>query len=68
MIKNKNLSLTAINVSYTNEIEEREAKGLLEFKKTFKKTNELIILTKDLEKQESEIRYIPLWKWLLEDN
>lgn len=67
VIKNKDRSLTAINVSYTNEIEKREVKALLEFKKEFKKTKELIILTKDLEKQEQGIRFIPLWKWVLQN-
>jgi len=59
-------SLTAINVSYSDEINEREINGLLEFKKEFKKTKELILLTKDTEKQEHGIKFIPLWKWLLE--
>jgi len=66
VIKNKDQSLTAINVSYTDELKEREEKGLLEFKKEFKKTKELIIITKNLEKKEKGIRYTPLWKWLLE--
>ena len=65
IIKNKDQSLTAINVSYTNEVEDREIKPLLEFKKEFKKTKELIILTKDLEKKEQGITFITLWKWLL---
>jgi uncharacterized protein len=66
IVKNKDQTLTAINVSYTNEIPEREINSLLEFKKKFKKTKELIILTKDTEKKENEIKYIPLWKWLLD--
>ncbi len=68
IIKNKKNSLTGINVSYANELDEREIKGLLEFKKKFKKCRELIILTKDLEKKESRIKFIPLWKWLLINN
>ena len=66
IVKNKDNSLTAINVSYTNEINERESKALLEFKKQFDKTKELIILTRDLEKKEKGIKFIPLWRWLLE--
>jgi uncharacterized protein len=66
VVKNKDNFLTAINITYSNEINEREIKGLLEFKKEFKKCNELILLTKDLEKQEKGIKFIPLWKWLLE--
>ncbi|MHA1866183.1 MAG: ATP-binding protein [Candidatus Heimdallarchaeaceae archaeon] len=65
VVKNKDNSLTAINVSYTDEIEEREIKSLLEFKKEFKKAKELILLTKGTEKKEQGIKFIPLWKWLL---
>lgn len=66
IIKKKDQTITAINVTYTDEINEREIKSLIEFKEKFKKTNQLIILTKNTEKQEKEIHYIPLWKWLLE--
>jgi len=58
--------LTAINVSYTDEIDERETKALLEFADEFSpKVKELILLTKDLEKTEGRIKIIPLWKWLI---
>ncbi len=66
VIKNKDNTLTAINVSYADEIDERESKSLLEFKKEFNKTKELILLTRDTEKKEHGIKFIPLWKWLLE--
>jgi len=66
IVKNRDNSLTALNVSYTNKIEEREVDALLDFKKKFKKTKKLLILTKDLEKKEKGISFIPLWKWLLE--
>ncbi len=66
IIKNKDNSLTAINVSYTDEIKEREIKGLLEFQNAFKsKVKELIILTKNVGKNKNGINFIPLWKWLL---
>src|SRR3989344_3344773 len=65
VIKNKDQSLTAINVSYTDEVDEREIEPLLDFGKKFKKTKDIILLTKNLEKQENKIKYIPLWKWLL---
>ncbi|MFH1376404.1 MAG: ATP-binding protein [Candidatus Woesearchaeota archaeon] len=65
VIKNRDQTLTAINVCYANEIDEREIKSLLEFKKLFKKTKEIMVLTRDLEKKEQGIRFIPLWKWLL---
>ncbi len=71
IIKNRDQSLNAINVSYTNDIDEREIKGLIEFKSMFKKCKNLVILTKDLEKEEvigkRKIKFIPLWKWLLHE-
>ena len=66
IVKNRDQTLTAVNVSHTDDIEEREAKSLLEFKEKFPKTKELLVLTKDTEKKEGKIKYIPLWKWLLE--
>ncbi len=65
VVKNKDNCLEAINISYTNDIREREISALLEFKKQFKKTKSLTILTKDLEKKEKNINFVPLWKWLL---
>ena len=65
VIKNKDQSLNAINITYTNDIKKRETESLLEFKREFKKAKKLVILTKDLEKNEIEIEFIPLWKWLL---
>lgn len=67
IVKNKDQSLTAINVTYTDEIEDREIVSLLEFKEKFQKTKELIIITRNTEKKEKGIIYIPLWKWLLLD-
>ncbi|MEK6893635.1 MAG: ATP-binding protein [Nanoarchaeota archaeon] len=66
VIKKDNQSLTAINVTYTDEISGREIFSLIEFKKNFNKTKELIVLTKSLEKKEKGISFIPLWKWLLD--
>jgi len=68
VIKNPDNSLEAINVSYTDEINERETKGLLEFKKSFKKTKKLTLITKNTEKKENGINFIPLWKWILTDD
>ncbi len=65
VLKEKDQSLTAMNVSYTDEIDEREEKALLEFKQSFKKTKQFIIITKEMEKKEKNIKFIPLWKWLL---
>jgi len=67
IVKNRDNSLNAINVSYNDEIKEREIKGLLEFKNKYKKIKTLILLTKSLEKQEAKIKFTSLWKWLLEN-
>lgn len=66
IIKNKDQSLTAINVSYANETDEREVNSLLEFRKKFRNVKELIVLTKDLSKKEDRVKFMPLWSWLLE--
>jgi uncharacterized protein len=64
IIRNEN-KLTAINVTYTNNIPDREKEGLLEFKQKYKQSD-LLIITKELEETgENGIHYIPLWKWLL---
>lgn len=61
-----NNRLTAINVTYTDNIAKREQLGLLQFKEKHKDAT-LIIITKELEKEDDTgIHYIPLWKWLLE--
>src|SRR3989344_2749187 len=65
IIKDKSEKLTAINVTYTNEIDEREINSLLDFRKKYEKCTELIIITKDVEKEENGIKYIPIIKWLL---
>jgi len=63
MNKNK---LTAINVSYADSLNKREVESLLEFKDVYKKSVEkLIIITKDTQKIENDVVYVPLWKWLL---
>jgi len=64
VVKNKNRELEGINVCYSDEINERELNGLLEFKKEFKKVRNLLILTKDIEKKEKNVKFVPLWKWL----
>ena len=58
--------LTAMNISYTDTLAERETKALLEFAQEFEgKVKDIFLLTKDTEKVEDGIRYIPLWKWML---
>lgn len=69
IVKEDDSSLTAINVTYTYSIAEREVSALKKFseKEEFAPhIKELILLTKDTEKTENGIAYIPLWKWMLE--
>ncbi len=55
-----------VNVTYTDVIDEREIKALLEFKENFQeRVSELILLTRNVERSEDGITYIPIWKWLL---
>ena len=68
VIKNRDNSLTAINVTYSDKINKREREGLLEFSNEFSQAKDLIILTRDTtgDNEDTQIRMIPLWKWLLE--
>lgn len=68
VIKNRDDSLTAINVTYSDNINKRGKEGLLEFSNEFSQVKDLIILTRDTteDNENTEIRMIPLWKWLLE--
>jgi hypothetical protein len=65
VLKHRDGSLSAVNVSYSDDIDARETEGLLEFKGRFG-ARELIILTKDTDRKEDGIAYVPLWRWLLE--
>ncbi len=69
VIKEIDGSLTAINVTYTDKIHQREIQGLKEFKDQYSdEVKRLLIITKNIEKQENMIKYIPIWKWLLQLN
>jgi len=68
--KNKVTSLIQVVCDLSDpKTKEREIKGLVSGLKEFK-LKEGIIITKDLEKEEKidnkTIKYIPLWKWVLE--
>ena len=67
VVKNPDNSLDAINVSFGDEINERETKGLEEFREQNKRVARLAVITKDMEKTEGKIEYVPLWKWLLKN-
>lgn len=61
--------LRGINISYGRELDASVSKPLLEFKREAgRRTTELTIITKDTEKVEAEIQFVPLWKWLLSEH
>ena len=66
VIKHRDQTLTAINVSMGAQVPAREKAALEEFGHSFKKVRERVVLTDDVEKEESGIAYRPLWKWALE--
>ncbi len=66
VVRNRDNTLTGINVTYIDVIDEREIKALLEFKEYFQgRVSELILLTRNVERSEDKITYVPIWKWLL---
>ena len=66
IIKEPDNKLRAINVSYTNDIPEREIEGLVEFMNAYNDQDvELLILAEDLEEERESIQISPVWKWLL---
>jgi predicted AAA+ superfamily ATPase len=66
VVKGKDRMLTGINCTYTDQIRQGEIKSLLEFKEHFgEKVSRLILLTKNVEKDDNDISYVPLWKWVL---
>jgi len=65
VIKNIDNSLSAINVTFTDDIPKREIDSLKEFNTEFNNVTKLILLTKDTSCHIDEIECIPLWEWLL---
>lgn len=63
-VKNK---LVLINVCYSDEIPIRELKGFEDFEKEHINIFKKIIITKNLEKKEKGVYFIPLYKFLLKD-
>ncbi len=60
--KNK---LLPLEVKYSDTIKESELKGLRKFMDEFNTNG--IVLTKNLEKTEGKLQYVPTWKWLLQE-
>jgi len=66
VLKNSDNTLSAVNVTYTDDIPGREMDALREFAGVFgSRVKDQVLITKDTEKMDGDIRCIPLWKWLL---
>lgn len=61
-----NEHLIPVEVKYREIIKDKDLKGISRFMAEFE-CDEGIILTKNLEKQEGKLSYIPVWKFLLEN-
>ncbi len=60
--------LRGINVSYGREMDASVSKPLLEFRGAAgRRDTDLAVITKDTEKTEAGISFVPLWKWLLSE-
>lgn len=64
----KNKEILPIEVKYKRQVKKNELKGLLKFMEKFN-LKEALVITEDYESEEwmegKEIRFLPLWKWLL---
>ena len=61
VLRNRDNTLTGVNVTYTDVIDDGEIKALLEFKEYFREiVSELILLTRNVERSEDGIMYVPI--------
>ena len=58
--------IQAINVTYEDTIKERELKGLEEFVNHNKSAQCYLITEDEFNISDAQIKYIPLWVWLLQ--
>ncbi len=66
LIMHRDSSFTAINVCYSDDMPEREVRGLSECSQILSgEVRRMILITKDLEREENGVMFVPLWKWLL---
>ena len=57
--------IRAINITYEDNIKEREIRGLEEFVDHNKGAQCYLITEDEFNISDSQIKYIPLWVWLL---
>lgn len=65
-----NPKLSLLNISYTDQVPQRETQGILEGLKEFNKEWGLVLTKNYAEKkiiEDKTIEFIPLWVWLLSD-
>lgn len=65
IVKDQSNNLHAINISYGNEIPQREYDSLNHFAKEYKNVKSLILISREEEGKEGRIKIMPLLKWLL---
>jgi len=68
VIKNKDNTLTLINVCYGSEIHPRELRGFEQFNRKYSRVRKKLIITHSIENNDSEYEYIPLSKFLLHES
>ena len=65
-VARENNKLSGICVSFGRELGNKEADSLLGFQDSMGKCDvDMTVITKDTEKTENGVSFIPLWKWLL---
>ena len=65
IVKDQKGDLHAVNVSYGDEISQKEYDSLNRFAKEYKNVKNLILISREKEGKEGKIKIIPLLKWLL---
>ncbi len=65
VVKHRDHTLTALNVTYSEDVPGREIDALLEFKGQSRGVRELLLLTRDAAGEERGVTIMPAWQWLL---
>jgi uncharacterized protein len=69
LIKGRGGTLTGINCNLYRQKKQGEIDALLSFKEHVGgESFRFDLVTKNLEKEENDIRYVSLWEWVLEPN
>lgn len=68
VLRSGDLSLDLYNVCLTERIPKRETEGLVEGGEKLKRVKSLTLISKNQYQEKEELKVIPLWVWLLENN